>query len=111
MSTSVIRDNHSHGSVGEFLRQNITPNADISIVSAYFTIYAYHHLKSSRDSIDPSAVSVRRADFHPIHCIHARQILKILRLMCQCPETPYESCCDLFNLKNQWWIIEQLQKK
>jgi len=51
VSTSVIRDNHSHGSVGEFLRQNITPNADISIVSAYFTIYAYHHLKSSLDSI------------------------------------------------------------
>jgi hypothetical protein len=51
VSTSVIRDNHSHGSVGDFLRQAITPNADMAIVSAYFTIYAYHHLKSSLDSI------------------------------------------------------------
>jgi hypothetical protein len=42
MSYSSIRDNHSHGTVGDFLKQAITNN---SIVSAYFTIYAYHQLK------------------------------------------------------------------
>jgi hypothetical protein len=52
MSSSVIRDNHSHGRVGDFLKQAISTNADISIVSAYFTIYAYHHLKQSLDEIN-----------------------------------------------------------
>lgn len=51
VSHSSIRDNHSHGTVGDFLRQSISHNSDISIVSAYFTIYAYHRLKSSLDNI------------------------------------------------------------
>jgi len=51
MSGSFIRDIHSHGRVGDFLKQAISTNADISIVSAYFTIYAYHHLKQSLDEI------------------------------------------------------------
>jgi len=38
---SFIRDNHSNGTVGGFLKQSITKNSDVSIVSAYFTIYAY----------------------------------------------------------------------
>ena len=41
-SKSDIRDNRQRGSVGEFLSQNITPNSELSFVSAYFTIYAYH---------------------------------------------------------------------
>ncbi len=52
MSSSVIRDNYSHGKVGDFLKQAISTNADISIVSAYFTIYAYHHLKQNLDEIN-----------------------------------------------------------
>lgn len=52
MSKSAIRDNHSHGTVGDFLKQAITKNSDISIVSAYFTIYAYHRLKSNLDGIN-----------------------------------------------------------
>ena len=51
MSYSSIRDNHSHGAVGDFLKQAISHNSDVSIVSAYFTIYAYHHLKSNLDNI------------------------------------------------------------
>jgi len=51
MSYSAIRDNHEHGTVGDFLKQAISPNSEISIVSAYFTIYAYQHLKSNLDSI------------------------------------------------------------
>jgi superfamily II DNA or RNA helicase len=49
---SSIRDNHSHGTVGDFLKQAISNNSDVSIVSAYFTIYAYHHLKSNLDNIN-----------------------------------------------------------
>ncbi len=51
MSTS-LRDNKERGSVGEFLKQQISQNSKLSIVSAYFTIYAYHKLKDKLDSID-----------------------------------------------------------
>ena len=52
MSYSSIRDNHTHGTVGDFLKEVISSNSNVSIVSAYFTIYAYHHLKKNLDSID-----------------------------------------------------------
>lgn len=38
---SGIRDNHSRGNIGDFLREKIRAEADLSFVSAYFTIYAY----------------------------------------------------------------------
>ncbi|GHT75115.1 hypothetical protein FACS1894124_6000 [Spirochaetia bacterium] len=47
MDNSSIRDNHKHGSVGEFLRESIAENADMSVVSAYFTIHAWDRLKAS----------------------------------------------------------------
>ena len=37
--------------VGDFLRDRITPGARLSVVSAYFTIYAYHDLRAELDSI------------------------------------------------------------
>ena len=49
---SSIRDNRDRGSVGEFLRENIKDKADLSIVSAYFTIYAYNHLKNQLNNIN-----------------------------------------------------------
>lgn len=51
MNYSAIRDNHSHGIVGDFLKQALSNNSEVSIVSAYFTIYAYHHLKANLDEI------------------------------------------------------------
>jgi len=51
MNNSAIKDNYTHGNVGDFLKQNISINSEISIVSAYFTIYAYHNLKSNLDGI------------------------------------------------------------
>ncbi|MCD4655882.1 NgoFVII family restriction endonuclease, partial [bacterium] len=48
---SSILDNHNNDSVGNFLKKVIIDNSEISIVSAYFTIYAYHHLKHNLDSI------------------------------------------------------------
>ena len=47
-----IRDNHNQGTVGEFLEDSIRSGADLSIVSAYFTIYAYECLQRTLDSID-----------------------------------------------------------
>lgn len=51
INLSSIRDNKNRGSVGQFLRENIKSDSDLSIVSAYFTIYAYSHLKNELDSI------------------------------------------------------------
>lgn len=48
---SSIRDNRKRGSVGQFLIDNILPESDLSIVSAYFTIYAYHNLKAQLNGI------------------------------------------------------------
>ncbi len=52
MNYSSIRDNHSHGAVGDFLKQAVLKNSEVSIVSAYFTIYAYHQLKNNLDEIN-----------------------------------------------------------
>jgi hypothetical protein len=35
-----IRDNHSHGKVADFIKDKIAAGSDLSVVSAYFTIYA-----------------------------------------------------------------------
>ena len=51
INLSSIRDNKSRGTVGQFLVENIKSESDLSIVSAYFTIYAYSHLKGQLDSI------------------------------------------------------------
>lgn len=51
MGYDSIKDNDSHGSVGDFLKKEITKNSAVSIVSAYFTIYAYNHLKEKLNDI------------------------------------------------------------
>lgn len=47
-----IRDNHGRGKVGDFLVQKIAAGSTLSVVSAYFTIYAYEALAESLDRID-----------------------------------------------------------
>lgn len=44
-SQSGIRDNHSRGTVAGFLREEITPESELSFVSAYFTVHAHAELK------------------------------------------------------------------
>jgi len=51
MDYCAIRDNYNSGTVNEFLKEVITDNSEVSIVSAYFTIYAYHKLKKNFDNI------------------------------------------------------------
>lgn len=46
-----ILDNRQRGTVAEFLQKNITENAEVCIVSAYFTIYAYEKLKDKFNGI------------------------------------------------------------
>ena len=40
-SSSGIRDNRERGTVGEFLESQIENGSSLSVVSAYFTIYAF----------------------------------------------------------------------
>ena len=47
-----IRDNHKRGRVADFLIEKATPGSVLSIVSAYFTIYAYEALADKFDRID-----------------------------------------------------------
>jgi SNF2 family DNA or RNA helicase len=49
---SGIRDNHSRGNVADFLNEKIRDGSSLSIVSAYFTIYAYDALKAALDRIE-----------------------------------------------------------
>jgi hypothetical protein len=48
---SAIRDNRHRGTVGDFLKAKIEENSTLSIVSAYFTIYAFDALKQQLLSI------------------------------------------------------------
>jgi SNF2 family DNA or RNA helicase len=49
---SGIRDNYTRGNVASFLREKILGGSKLSIVSAYFTIYAYDSLKDVLNSIE-----------------------------------------------------------
>jgi len=42
---SGIRDNHQRGLVADFLKAKIRDGSRLSVVSAYFTIYAYEALR------------------------------------------------------------------
>jgi hypothetical protein len=49
---SAIRDNHTRESVGAFLQESIQPGSALSVVSAYFTIYAYAALRPQLDTVE-----------------------------------------------------------
>lgn len=48
---SGIRDNHTRGSVADFLRQQLAPGADLDLVTAYFTVFAYDKLRVHLDRL------------------------------------------------------------
>jgi SNF2 family DNA or RNA helicase len=47
-----IRDNHSRGKVADFLADKMSVGSRLSVVSAYFTIYAYEALSGQLDQIE-----------------------------------------------------------
>ena len=49
---SAIKDNHSFGTVGDYLKANIKEGSCLSVVSAFFTIYAYEALKDWLNGIE-----------------------------------------------------------
>lgn len=46
-----IRDNYSRGTVADFLRDQLQEGSSLSVVSAFFTIYAYDALKDYLDQV------------------------------------------------------------
>jgi len=50
-SHSGIRDNHFRGKVSDFLKDKVSKDSALSIVSAYFTIYAYQALSERLNTI------------------------------------------------------------
>lgn len=52
IDASGLRDNHNRGTVADFLRAKIQDGSKLSIVSAYFTIYAYDALREELEHIE-----------------------------------------------------------
>ena len=52
VTSSGLRDNHTRGTVADFLTEKVHEGSRLSVVSAYFTIYAYDALKRVLDGID-----------------------------------------------------------
>ena len=50
--SSGIGDNHTRGTVADFLKVNIKAGSELSVVSAFFTIYAYDAIKEQLNCID-----------------------------------------------------------
>lgn len=48
---SGIRDNRSRGAVHEFIAERAVPGSQLSVVSAYFTTFAYDRLRTTLDSV------------------------------------------------------------
>ena len=49
---SGIRDNRARGKVADFLQEKAANGSRLSVVSAYFTIYAYDALSEQLDGIE-----------------------------------------------------------
>jgi SNF2 family DNA or RNA helicase len=52
MSQSNIRDNQKRGKVSSFIKRHLKEGAELKVVSAYFTIYAYYQLREELDRLD-----------------------------------------------------------
>ncbi len=51
MPASGIRDNHHRGAVADFLRLQLKPGAELDLVTAYFTVFAYDKLRTQLDNL------------------------------------------------------------
>ena len=52
MVRSGIRDNSDRGSVSDFITERAVPGSRLSVVSAYFTTFAYDRIRSTLDSVE-----------------------------------------------------------
>ncbi len=71
---SGILDNHYRGKVGEYLKEEIKTGSDLSIVSAYFTIFAFDKLKDQLQHIDHLRFLFGEPTFPATHKARIRDI-------------------------------------
>jgi hypothetical protein len=107
--SSGIRDNHTRGTVGDFLRQQLKPGADLDLVTAYFFALAVADLPGVIQLPERSRLSTLRKKLeglydikHPLSTVLEKlqtlaQLIAICRrsrgarprratgLDCQCP--------------------------
>ena len=58
-----ILDNKKYGNVGDELKENITQNSKLSIISLYFTIFAYKELQKELNKIEGLRFPFREPSF------------------------------------------------
>ena len=63
LNNSGIRDNHHRGAVADFLKANIRSGSRLSVVSAYFTIYAYDALREHLAAVVAGGSGADRGTF------------------------------------------------
>lgn len=51
LASGIIDNSPSRGSVGDFLREQLKPGADLDLVTAYFTVFAYDKLRAQLDPL------------------------------------------------------------
>lgn len=78
-SFSNIRDNHTHGKMADFLKDRIQSGSKLSIVSAYFTIYAYKSLAYQFNQIK-NLRFFRRTSLYQFTRIPVKRIVNISKL-------------------------------
>ena len=44
-------ENKHQNKIGQLLKTNIKATSKVSVISSYFTIYAYHHLKAELEDV------------------------------------------------------------
>ena len=83
-TNSGLRDNHTRGIVADFLRAKIQDGSRLSVVSAYFTIYAYDALKATRLAAARAALDAPAPDPVVVESVDAfmRRIDQFQRLRC-----------------------------
>lgn len=77
---SGIRDNHGRGRVADFLRQHLVPGANLDLVTAYFTVFAYDKLRTHLDALGRIRMLFGEAAFikslDPAHTQPASAVLR-----------------------------------
>jgi len=88
---SGIRDNRARGNVADFLREKVASGSHQSLVSAYFTIYAYDALAKELDQVQSVKFLFGEAKF-----IQTSAMVWMRRPwlpQSSAPATPYTASC------------------
>jgi hypothetical protein len=64
-TSSGIRDNHRRGTVADLLKAKIQPGSRLSVVSAFFKIYAYETLEANRKLLEDAPLGFYAGRLRP----------------------------------------------